>query len=63
VSRGSKCVTVPNFPAIETAAEIGAYGNKMAAAAVLDCQNVGILRFGRVKRVKIRYCDKFRCDR
>ena len=36
---------------------------KTAAAAILDFQNVGILDFGKVKRVKMRYGAKFRSDR
>ena len=35
---------------------------KMAAAAMLDFQNMEILGAGRVKTAKIRYCAKFRDD-
>jgi len=36
---------------------------KDGARRYLGFSNVGILGLGRVKRVKMRYCAKFRCDR
>ena len=35
----------------------------MAAAAILDCQNVEILGVGKVKRVKMRHFAEFHGDR
>ena len=68
MSRGSKCITVPNYAAIgETVAMAIFRLLKMAAAAIqaaamLDIEKVGILRVGRVKRVNMHHSAKFRDD-
>jgi len=62
----NKCISVPNFVEIaRTAAEISRFSRffKMAAAAILDFQNMKFLRFGTVKRVELRNRAKFRRNR
>jgi len=64
--RWLKCDTMPNCVAIgQTIAEIWPFVLffKMAAAAVLNFQNVEILGVRRLKRSKMHHRAKFRVDR
>jgi len=57
------CVIVPDFAAIaKTVYEIWRFFDffRMAAAAISDFQNVGIVGFGRVETVKMHHRVKFR---
>jgi len=58
-----KCISVPNFVEIaRTAAEISRFF-KMAAAAILDFQNLKFLTVRTVKSVELHHRAKFRQNR